>query len=65
MGGFLSLGHGGSVTGYRAALRYFPAFGASIAVLTNLDGADPDAVVARLVSVLAKASLQNPGAPRE
>ncbi|MGZ3585891.1 MAG: serine hydrolase domain-containing protein [Candidatus Limnocylindrales bacterium] len=65
VGGFLSIGHGGSVTGYRAALRYFPAFGASIAVLTNLDGADPDAVVARLVSVLAKASLQNPGAPRE
>ncbi len=49
---FTSFGHGGACSGYRAALRYFPILGASIAVLTNIDGPDPDRVVADLVTIL-------------
>ena len=61
--GYLSYGHGGAVTGYRAALRYFPDFGATVAVLTNLDGADPDAVVGTLLGVLSAASRWREGGP--
>ena len=50
--GFTSFGHGGACSGYRAALRYFPLLGASIAVLTNIDGPDPDAIVAQLVALI-------------
>lgn len=50
--GFTSYGHGGACSGYRAALRYFPLLGASIAVLTNIDGPDPDAIVAQLVTLI-------------
>jgi D-alanyl-D-alanine carboxypeptidase len=61
--GFQNYGHGGSVTGYRTALRYFPDFGATIAVLTNLDGGDPDAVVGVLLGVLSAASHWREGGP--
>lgn len=61
--GYLNVGHGGSVTGYRAALRYFPDFGATIVVLTNLDGGDPDAVVGALLRVLTPASHWRDGGP--
>ncbi|MFI5262540.1 MAG: hypothetical protein ACHQZR_08305, partial [Candidatus Limnocylindrales bacterium] len=50
---FPSYGHGGACSGYRADLRYLPELGASIAVLTNIDGPDPDRVVAALVAVLS------------
>jgi hypothetical protein len=50
--GFTSYGHGGACSGYRAALRYFPLLGASIAVLINIDGPDPDALVAQLVALI-------------
>lgn len=50
--GFTSYGHGGACSGYRAALRYFPVLGASIAVLTNIDGPDPDTIVAQLVTLI-------------
>jgi len=50
--GFTSYGHGGACSGYRAALRYIPLLGVSIAVLTNIDGPDPDAIVAQLVTLI-------------
>jgi len=50
---FPSYGHGGTCSGYRAAMRYLPDLGASIVVLTNIDGPDPDRVVADLVAVLS------------
>jgi D-alanyl-D-alanine carboxypeptidase len=50
--GFTSYGHGGACSGYRTALRYFPTLGASVAVLTNIDGPDPDAIVAQLVALI-------------
>ncbi|HXR26585.1 MAG TPA: serine hydrolase domain-containing protein [Candidatus Baltobacteraceae bacterium] len=50
--GFTSYGHGGACSGYRAALRYFPLLGASIAVLTNIDGPDPDTIVAQLLALI-------------
>ncbi len=50
--GFTSYGHGGACSGYRAVLRYFPVLGASIAVLTNIDGPDPDTIVAQLVTLI-------------
>ncbi len=59
--GYLSYGHSGLCSGYRAALRYLPDFGASIAVLTNINGPDPDRVVARLVAVMAAASAARHG----
>ena len=53
-------GHGGACSGYRAALRYFPQLGASIVVLTNIDGPDPDRVVTDLVTIL---TAPPPGGP--
>ena len=53
--GFTSYGHGGACSGYRAALRYFPLLGASIAVLTNIDGSDPDGIVAQLAALITAA----------
>jgi D-alanyl-D-alanine carboxypeptidase len=50
--GFTTFGHGGACSGYRTALRYFPTLGASVAVLTNIDGPDPDAIVAQLVALI-------------
>ena len=58
--GFTSYGHGGACSGYRAVLRYFPVLGASIAVLTNIDGPDPDAIVTQLVNVMLTAPRGGP-----
>ena len=58
--GFTSYGHGGACSGYRASLRYFPVLGAFIAVLTNIDGPDPDGIVAQLLNVMLTAPRGGP-----
>ncbi|HTS15389.1 MAG TPA: serine hydrolase domain-containing protein [Candidatus Sulfotelmatobacter sp.] len=55
LAGFTSYGHGGACSGYRAAMRYFPLLGASIVVLTNIDGPDPDTVVGQLMALITTA----------
>ncbi len=54
--GLGSWGHAGSLSGYRAAMRYFPAAGVSIAVLANGEDIDPDAAVATLLAALYAAA---------
>jgi D-alanyl-D-alanine carboxypeptidase len=51
--GFGSWGHGGALSGFRAAMRYFPdAGGVSIVVMTNSDRVNPDLLVQALLGVL-------------
>lgn len=50
--GRLSWGHSGLLSGYHAAMRYFPGSGLTIAVLMNTDATNPDATVAALLGVL-------------
>jgi SH3-like domain-containing protein len=48
-----SWGHDGSLSGFRSAIRYFPASGGvTIAVMTNSDRVDPDTLVGSLLEVL-------------
>ena len=48
-----SWGHAGSLSGFRSAIRYFPASGGvTIAVMTNSDRVDPDTLVGSLLEVL-------------
>ncbi len=50
LSGWGSWGHSGSLSGFRAAMRYFPdAGGASIVVMTNSDHVDPDMIVKALL----------------
>jgi len=50
LSGWGSWGHAGSLSGFRAAMRYFPdAGGASIVVMTNSDHVDPDVIVKALL----------------
>jgi D-alanyl-D-alanine carboxypeptidase len=50
--GRVSWGHSGLLSGYHAAMRYFPGSGLTITVLTNSDAANPDTIVAALLGVL-------------
>ena len=55
-GPLVSWGHDGRLSGYRAAMRYFPAQNLTIVVMTNIDGPDPDSIVAGLLKTLYPAS---------
>ena len=46
--GQVSWGHSGLLSGYHAAMRYFPATGLTVVVLVNDDTTNPDALVAAL-----------------
>jgi D-alanyl-D-alanine carboxypeptidase len=48
--GWTTLGHSGRVLGFRGAVRYVPAAGLTIAVLTNQSRADVAPLVARLLA---------------
>ena len=52
LGGQTSWGHSGLLSGYHAAMRYFPATGAVIVVLVNADATIPDALVFGLLRAL-------------
>jgi D-alanyl-D-alanine carboxypeptidase len=47
-----TIGHSGRLLGFRAAIRYLPGEGTTIAVLTNQSRADPGKIVASLLSVV-------------
>ena len=49
--GHKTLGHSGRLLGFRAALRYLPDEGITIAVLTNQSRADPMLVVRALLAI--------------
>ena len=59
--GQISWGHSGLLSGFHAAMRYFPATGLTIVVLMNDDTVNPDAVVATLLDALEAGA---PGAAR-
>lgn len=50
--GQVSWGHSGLLSGFHAAMRYFPATGLTIVVLMNDDTVNPDTVVATLLDAL-------------
>jgi D-alanyl-D-alanine carboxypeptidase len=50
--GQVSWGHSGLLSGFHAAMRYFPATGASIVVLVNADATNPDTLVSGLLRAL-------------
>ena len=45
-------GHSGLLSGFHAAMRYFPATGATIVVLTNADATNPDTLASGLLGAL-------------
>jgi hypothetical protein len=47
-----TVGHSGTLLGYRAAVRHLPAEATTIAVLTNQSRADPGVIVERLLAVV-------------
>jgi D-alanyl-D-alanine carboxypeptidase len=49
--GHPTLGHSGRLLGFRAALRYLPDEGITIAVLTNQSRADPNLIVRALLDI--------------
>jgi D-alanyl-D-alanine carboxypeptidase len=51
MDGRTAYGHGGRLMGARAAIRYLPAEGVTIAVVINTDRGDPGAIAASLLKV--------------
>ncbi len=57
LGGQTSWGHSGLLSGYHAAMRYFPATGAVIVVLVNADATNPDALVSGLLRALGPLPL--------
>ena len=50
--GQVSWGHSGLLSGYHAAMRYFPATGLTIVVLVNDDTTNPDTLVAALLDAV-------------
>ncbi len=50
--GQVAIGHSGLLSGFHAAMRYFPASGTTIVVLVNADATDPDVLVAGLLTAL-------------
>jgi D-alanyl-D-alanine carboxypeptidase len=51
MDGRVAYGHGGRLMGARAAIRYLPAEGVTIAVVINTDRGDPAAIAASLLKI--------------
>jgi D-alanyl-D-alanine carboxypeptidase len=60
IGGAVTWGHSGLLSGFHAAMRYVPATGLTIAVLINTDTVDPDGLVAAFLGILQP----GPPAPR-
>ena len=58
--GQVAIGHSGLLSGFHAAMRYFPASGAAVVVLTNADATDPDLLVSGLLAALG---TPGPGIP--
>lgn len=52
LGGQVAWGHSGLLSGFHAAMRYFPATGATIVVLVNADATNPDTLVSGLLGAL-------------
>jgi D-alanyl-D-alanine carboxypeptidase len=52
IGGFETLGHSGRFLGARSAVRYLPAEGLAIAVLTNQSRTDPGVIVRELLRIV-------------
>ncbi len=52
IGDRITVGHAGRLAGFRSSLRYVPALGVSVAVVTNQDRWDPDRVVEALLDVI-------------
>jgi CubicO group peptidase (beta-lactamase class C family) len=50
--GSWSVGHGGRVQGFRAAMRHIPSRGITVVVLTNWDRADADRIAISLLRAL-------------
>jgi CubicO group peptidase (beta-lactamase class C family) len=69
IGDRVTVGHAGRLAGFRSSLRYVPALGISVAVVTNQDRWDPDRVVEGLLDVIdpppptPSASPSQSGAP--
>ncbi|MFL5777811.1 MAG: serine hydrolase domain-containing protein [Chloroflexota bacterium] len=53
MDGRTAIGHSGRMSGFRSVVRWLPAEGITVAVLTNQNRADPAAVAAALVRMVA------------
>ena len=50
--GRLTVGHSGTLLGFRGAMRYLPGEATTIAVLTNQSRTDPGVIVQRLLSIV-------------
>jgi CubicO group peptidase (beta-lactamase class C family) len=50
--GRLTVGHSGTLLGFRAAMRYLPGEATTIAVLTNQSRTDPGVIVQSLLSIV-------------
>jgi D-alanyl-D-alanine carboxypeptidase len=57
LGGQVAWGHSGLLSGFHAAMRYFPATGATIVVLVNADATNPDTLVSGLLGALGPLPL--------
>jgi D-alanyl-D-alanine carboxypeptidase len=55
--GLATLGHSGRLLGARAVMRYFPASGVSIAIVTNQSRTDPAILLARLALVAVPGAI--------
>lgn len=58
-----SYGHSGRLLGFRAAVRYLPVEGVSIAVLTNQSRTDPAVIVRALLAIALAPPAPTPVAP--
>lgn len=54
LAGLATLGHSGACSGYRSAMRYVPALGATVVVLVNEEVLDPDTVTTALIATLQR-----------
>ena len=60
VGGWPTLGHSGRLLGFQGVMRYFPAQGFAVAVLTNQSRADPSVILKGLVAIVAPPPLPPP-----
>ncbi len=58
--GQVAWGHSGLLSGFHAAMRYFPGTGATIVVLTNADATNPDTLVSGLLGALGSLPPASP-----
>jgi CubicO group peptidase (beta-lactamase class C family) len=62
-GAFRTLGHSGRFLGFRGVVRYLPAYGVSIAVLTNQSRTDVNPIVRSLLRRIFPSAGQCAGCP--